>query len=207
MKHQQSQFTLIELLVVIAIIAILAAILLPALSKARERAEQADCISNVRQLTLAFMMYIDDSKSHFPYYTNGGGGAGREGGWVYYDAFPVPAAGNFDASRGTLYKYVNDERVYACRSDVTESLCSYGANSDTRNAKLSKVDRPSSIPLLLEEGSTKPTTNDGYFDLDYLPTDYVVNRHNDGSVYGFCDGHVSWEKWTNEEVWKMCDFR
>ncbi|MGI6356255.1 MAG: DUF1559 domain-containing protein [Lentisphaerae bacterium] len=207
MKHQQSQFTLIELLVVIAIIAILAAILLPALSKARERAEQADCISNVRQLTLAFMMYIDDNKSQFPYYTNGGGGAGREGGWVYYDAFPVPTAGNFDVSRGTLYKYVNDERVYACRSDVTESLCSYGANSDTRNAKLSEIDRTSSIPLLLEEGSTQPTTNDGYFDLDYVPTDYVVNRHNDGSVYGFCDGHVSWEKWTDEEVWKMCDFR
>ncbi|HOG49633.1 MAG TPA: prepilin-type N-terminal cleavage/methylation domain-containing protein [Lentisphaeria bacterium] len=207
MKRQQSRFTLIELLVVIAIIAILAAMLLPVLSKARERAEQADCISNMRQLTLAFMMYTDDNKSQLPYYTNGGGGAGREGGWVYYDAFPVPAAGNFDVSRGTLYKYVNDERVYACRSDVTESLCSYGANSDTRNAKLSEIDRTSSIPLLLEEGSTKPTTNDGYFDLDYLPTDYVVNRHNNGSVYGFCDGHVSWEKWTNEEVWKMCDFR
>ncbi len=207
MKHQRGRFTLIELLVVIGIIALLAAMLLPVLSKARERAEQADCIGNLRQLTLAFMMYIDDSKSQFPYYTNGGWGAGREGGWVFYDAFPVPVAGNFDVSRGTLYKYVNEERVYACRGDLTESRCSYGANSDTRNAKLSEVERPSSIPLLLEEGSTRPTTNDGYFDLDYLPADYVVNRHNDGSVYGFCDGHVSWEKWINDDVWRMCNFR
>ena len=207
MKHQRGRFTLIELLVVIGIIALLAAMLLPVLAKAREKAEQADCIGNVRQLTLAFMMYIDDNKGHFPYYTNGGWGAGREGGWVFYDVFPVPVAGNFDVGRGTLFKYVNEERVFACRSDITESRCSYGANSDTRNAKLPEVERPSSIPLLLEEGSTRPTTNDGYFDLDYLPADYVVDRHNDGSVYGFCDGHVSWEKWADEDVWRMCNFR
>ena len=66
MEKNNHGFTLIELLVVIAIIAILAALLLPALARAKQKAYQAACVSNLKQIGLAFEMYVSDHDGHFP---------------------------------------------------------------------------------------------------------------------------------------------
>lgn len=92
MRCHRTAFTLIELLVVVAIVAILAALLLPALSQAQESARRAACASNLRQIVLATLVYVDDQEDRFPAQLGDGlpvRAAGGDGS-NYYDMLMHP---------------------------------------------------------------------------------------------------------------------
>jgi prepilin-type N-terminal cleavage/methylation domain-containing protein/prepilin-type processing-associated H-X9-DG protein len=106
-------FTLIELLVVIAIIAILAAMLLPALSKAKERATGASCLNNLKQLTLAANIYAVDFRDAIPPNI-----VNDVRAWVSGDVSFLPGATNLaDIRAAVLFPYNKSEGIYRCPGD------------------------------------------------------------------------------------------
>jgi prepilin-type N-terminal cleavage/methylation domain-containing protein/prepilin-type processing-associated H-X9-DG protein len=104
-RHQFTGFTLIELLVVIAIIAILAAILFPVFAQAREKARQATCISNLKQIGSGLMMYTQDWDEGLPAVNSGGNNMG----WGYGSPDRVWPQ--------TIQPYVRNWQVFRCPSD------------------------------------------------------------------------------------------
>ena len=207
---------MIELLTVIAIIAILASMLLPSLSRAREMARRTSCSSNLRQLNLGIQQYTQDYDERLPTVTDGPNGAGKLGGWTYYNAFPATQAAPFEPAKGGIFPYIKSTQIFVCPDDTNgqNNAQSYAINSCTmsdangavaqtpgtnpstetgsRTGKtLAAFDEASKWMLLGEEaGDTTGTTDDGYLSLG--ANNKFSSRHTDGSIISFVDGHTKW---------------
>ncbi len=217
-------FTLIELLVVIAIIAILAAILFPVFAQAREKARQSACLSNLKQIGTAIMLYVDDNHETYPLTYTGNP-------WVTTSHFPC-----------LLNPYIKNYAMWYCPShwntfdrtqdEEQQRLAAlnggYGANGrlmgymDATNfpacakaVKAARVKSPSNV-VAINDYSTywyQPDLITGWrgFAGQYLPgsgtviagdgslageqlSDYNNGRHNEGVNICYADGHAGYEK-------------
>jgi len=190
-------FTLIELLVVIAIIAILAAILFPVFAKAREKARQSSCSSNVKQMVLGFLQYAQDYDEQLC-------GAGAtftdpfpRGHWLYKQN----AVTTWDVTSGAIFPYMKNAQIYMCpsRKTTSHSNCGFEMNWYCSWQTLGTIAVPSSTVLLHESGCDDGAGSNA--------DDIASTSHNDGLNLGYCDGHVKWSKSQNckDAMWSLAD--
>jgi len=203
-------FTLIELLVVIAIIAILAAILFPVFARARESARQTSCLSNVRQLGMAFTQYFQDYDEMFPHVKGGSP-------WT-----------------NSMQPYLRSYKMLRCPSDPSTNwdqplvgatatrVTSYtlngyfppGNSTDVQGGNypfIGSVNRPADTIFLAESNANRtgayfhahvwnPPASASHWLLDRdRPDDVETERHGDRFNVAYLDGHAKSVKWT--QIW------
>lgn len=209
---KQRAFTLIELLVVIAIIAILAAILFPVFARARNRANMAKCLNNLKQLGVAFGMYTDDNRGQLPgawaddrIPQNNWAGCMGPSRWTYIE-------------RGQLYPYTRNAGIYICPLSVNKKAVSitqaipagltnrkyplsYSMNSylSSRKPDGEAIQNPSLMMLLIEEARDTETGGIGINDCVYMTDQNYTNDqpgivHYDGTNILYLDGHARWKR-------------
>lgn len=188
-------FTLIELLVVIAIIAILAAILFPVFARAREKARQASCLSNVKQLALGVMMYCQDYDEKYPAHAISLPGSFTFNGYTHGNMLWYMA----------IYPYVKNIQLFSCPSaDVTwrgqyTGDMRYGYNRYIGEDSMADIEFPARTLLLADSDWTHDTNDYGWSNSYLIYSSFHVSRfiparHNGGANIAYADGHSKWQR-------------
>ncbi|MCX6895562.1 MAG: prepilin-type N-terminal cleavage/methylation domain-containing protein [Verrucomicrobia bacterium] len=195
----QRAFTLIELLVVIAIIAILAGLLLPALAKAKAKAQSISCMSNVKQWSVAFFMYEDDNGEVFPYEGSSGNSIDTSfntNAWYNSANAYMSAPRLMDLYAQGKPPVKGDKTIFACPSTVTNlSATPTVANPFFMYAFNNRMD-PNGAASFKRSQCIRPTKTVTFTEAseDSFPSSsgvYTKPRHDNRANLGFIDGHVS----------------
>jgi prepilin-type N-terminal cleavage/methylation domain-containing protein len=223
-------FTLIELLVVIAIIAILMAILVPTLHRAREQGQRAACLSNLKQLTMAWIMYADENDNKIVNANTGGPGQSPipsdEDGWVHWAGYSDATTEELQIQAirdGALYPYAKTERLYKCPSGMRGEMRTY-AIVDSMNGwpnsiaphikKRTEIARPGERVVFLDEGWVTlaswsiPYDRESWWGstpgvsglLNNRNNDCPPVRHGEGTDFSLADGHSEYWKWQDRRT-------